>query len=210
MADEKPLRPLEKWVPASDVISKIVIAAAIGLIGAYLTFRKNNSDLEVQCNSMVNNLLKIEGSKKINVDVISYQIKMIPKSCNVDRNDLFKQITSLIGQETSPLSSQPTTPLPDQTSLSGWAAIGVLGTGAFKDVNFDQADGKPIIAPPSKGSVLRARWQVYVRPGPADWSKVNGILRAGECFEVESYRLLKADTRDQIWVNGQRRDCPRP
>lgn len=208
MADDKPLRPLEKWVPASDVLSKIVIAAALGLIGAYLTMTKNQNDFALQCTTMINNLLKVESGKVINVDVISYQIQQIPSNCDVNRNELLKQVSSLIGKEASPPATVATSTPADPTTLSGWVAIGVPGTGAYKDMNFDFADGLSITSRPADGSVVRARWQVYVRPGPADWSKTLGILRTGECFQVTGSRALKAGDRDQIWASGQRRECP--
>ena len=179
-----------------------------GVIGVYLTSSRDSNDLTVACHKIIDGIASINIEKPINVNVLSFKIERIPESCGVNRNELFQSIASIAGREAAPAPLQTPSPPPETGNLSGWAAVGILGTGAYKDVNFDLADGRPVARPPVQGTVLRSRWQVYVRPGAADWSKVNGILRPGECFVVDSSKRLDAKGRDQIWVSGHRDECP--
>ena len=75
-------------------------------------------------------------------------------------------------------------------------------------MNFDLANGRPVPAQIPSGSILKARTQVNVRPGPAAWSKFSPIpLAANQCFEVEETRELKAGDHVQTWARGKRKSC---
>lgn len=75
MADGAPPRPLEKWVPASDVVSKLVMAAAVGVIGVYLTSSRDSNDLTVACHKIIDGIASINIDKPINVNVLAFKIE---------------------------------------------------------------------------------------------------------------------------------------
>ncbi len=98
----------------------------------------------------------------------------------------------------------------DRTPAAAWVAVGFLGPkGSPGDVNFvSAATGATITSPPEAGAVLRAKWQVNVRPGLADWTRVQDVLRIGQCFEVAESRTVQAGGQPQTWARGEAVSCP--
>lgn len=89
--------------------------------------------------------------------------------------------------------------------VRGWVAVGYKDT---PDFNFTLPDGSPIIADLTRGSMIEAKWSVYVRPRPAGWDKTVATLRAGQCFKLANApRSLSAGTRVQIWAEGTVEIC---
>jgi len=104
----------------------------------------------------------------------------------------------------APTPPPPQTTGPPEATAQEWVAVGLQGG----DMNFDLANGRPVPAQIPSGSILKARTQVNVRPGPAAWSKFSPIpLAANQCFEVEETRELKAGDHVQTWARGKRKSC---
>lgn len=116
----------------------------------------------------------------------------------------------------APRPNPPTLPPlpPVVSSRAGWMAVGVLGSPAYPDVYFDYADGTPInfaTEPALKGKIIKARWGVYIRRKPADFTLPPlDSIDTGECFAVDDVTIKEGSSsrnRKLIWADGQVTNC---
>ena len=161
-----------------------------------------------QCSSIVQDLYKVVQEKSYPNDAIERIVQISdPGNCDFIRKGLAQALSDLGGgriPSASPSpSASPQTPGPPEATTQGWVAVGLQGG----DMNFDLANGAAVPAQIPLSSKLKARTQVNVRPGPADWSRVSGLLAASQCFEVEETRALKAGDHVQTWARGKRISC---
>jgi hypothetical protein len=90
--------------------------------------------------------------------------------------------------------------LPDGTS--GWVALSPPSKD--KDPYFNLSNGEPIKLPLRANTLIKAVIDVNLRPNPADWNKVIGVIDIGRCFQVEETRTVDAK---QVWARGNVKDC---
>ncbi len=202
---------LSTWANIADIFSKLVVGAAIAFYGLYLTQTKNDSDRATQCSTSAWNIFDAAQKKSYSGDELNEMIQLVPSFCNLDRNH-FVQVLSAVSQSAQRTTAAKSAPsgdggaelAPPGGGLQGWAALGFLNS----DLNFNLANGQSIQSAPAAGTLLRAKWQVNIRPGPADWSNTVGVLGTAQCFRVDETRSLSAGGQGQIWAKGARATCP--
>lgn len=189
-------------------LSKIAtIASAFigGIILAVLTYilqaESQAVSLRSTCMGMVDTLTKRFENKPIQIAEVDARVRLLPEQCKIDRVwivDLIRAVAN-VQENTQDISSQ----VP-----AGWVAVGFMNSAANSDVNFVKPDRKSLAATVPNGSIVRAKWQVNVRPEPADWRSVKGVLNIGQCFIIEDQRVLPAQDREQLWAKGRQIACP--
>jgi hypothetical protein len=124
--------PLEQWATRADIISKVVVGVAAIFVTGYLTFGKNKADQQYQCNLMVGGLLESSRGKNLSKDETEARVGLIPESCAIDRDRLFRLVISVAESKTiGPTETGSPTPTPI-TNLTGWVAVGYLNSPAYK------------------------------------------------------------------------------
>jgi hypothetical protein len=210
---------LQKLGSLTDIFAKLCAGAAAIFAGIYLTWWKNDFDVNAKCLELIGGVASEYRGKFVRADEIDSRSGMLERICKMPKQQLLDIFRSVIKvQENEPATPQgPTSVLENAGSpvseankilLSGWVAVGFIGSTVFSEINFDKADGATLTATPGKDALLRARWQVNVRPGPADWSKTEGVLGTGQCFQVMETRVLPAAGRNQTWAMGHAEQCP--
>jgi TIR domain len=108
----------------------------------------------------------------------------------------------------SPLSPVPrveSTRPPTTGGLNGWVAIGYLQSN---NASFVWANGKPITSQPTRNDLIKAKTSVNVRSDAAAWKDPLGVLQPGDCFRIDSTRVLDAAGQPQTWAGGKQETCP--
>lgn len=194
--------PFQKWAHIADISSKLTVGGVVAVVGVYLTYTKNTSDFASQCSQMTRSIFETASSKKYPRDVLGEMAHWIPKGCEVNTAH-FVDVLSAVSQGAQSASASPGTSSGTGPSSQNWVAVGY----ANADMNFTLANGQAIREAPAAGERIRAKSQVSIRPGPADWSNVNAILGTARCFKVDETRTLNAGDLKQIWAKGNPVDC---
>ena len=235
MAEEKLSPHFQKLASITDIFAKLCAGAAAIFAGIYLTWWKNDFDIHAKCLELVSGIATEYRGKTVSAGELESRAGLLAATCSMPQEQLLNTLRSVVqvhGNEPAKVASAQSVDLPLRipgmstdtqnksapTSppgpaaadglLAGWLAIGFLGSKTYSDVNFDKVDGTSLSTLPAPGTTLRSRWQVYVRPGPADWSKTVGVLATGQCFTVDQARALSAGEREQTWAQGKAVACP--
>jgi hypothetical protein len=192
---------LAKFLTVADSLAKIAVVV-ISIYGAIYLFI---TDVARQCTTVTEGLYKLAQDDGFPTDlqVINTLVQTAdPGHCKLVEKGVSRALAA-ISQVRQGSNSPP--PTPDKSKpLQGAVAVGFVDS----DWIFDYVNGSTDRSGVKKGALLRARTDVNVRPGAADWTRVVGVLHVGQCFRVdEDGTLLKAGTRSQIWAKGSQAGC---
>ncbi|MFH1557438.1 MAG: hypothetical protein ABII76_21730 [Pseudomonadota bacterium] len=214
MQTENKDRFLENAVPAADVLSKIIGGIIIVVVGLYFTSAKDFFGKKYQCYELEEKLL----NSRITKDAFSYKVSKISKICGYseeEASNLAAQAgpfaiiaTSESDLPKSPGGAQlPNGSAPPQGVVDGQVAVGYVSSALYTDVNFNSVKGS--LSSLQEGDIIRARWDVNIRPIGKLWDQPVRIMRAGQCFRVQNTTVRDADGAPQTWASGNIVSCPK-
>ncbi len=201
---------LIRFVPLLQVLIGAIVGALVALWAAQREETQQQFNLAASCLTMTERLVDRYAGQTVQIQDIDVRVNLLPMECQSRRRAILDAIRAVAVVQANDTSSAATpTDRPSTADSTMWVALGFLGPDATNvDVNFVGAGGAALSAAPPAGTVLRTKWQVNVRPGPADWSQVLRVLELGQCFQVQATRELAAGSRQQTWARGVPVPCP--
>ncbi len=228
-AGESGLQSLKDWV---DIAQKLIIGVCVALVTGLWVARKEQLSGDKICVDIQSATIDTVRADGPSLEEIQARVDLVPANCDIDRNKFLRLLSELASRKReakvaetagsnvtksteSGAAAPPASTAPQKafSDLEGWVAYGFRSPTAYSETNFDivsrasSAAGEPADMP-SKGSILKARWQVNMRKAAADWTNPVTVVQIGQCLKVGEAKALSAGPRQQIWAGVTGVDCP--
>lgn len=214
-----------------DVLQKAVVGLGVGVAAVGLTTCRDSFERSKTCSQMQIAVIDSVRTASPTESELQARIELVKETCDVDEKNLLKILKDLsknldirrqaeLERKAPVVSGGDEPPVsPSTAPTKGWVALGFFPDQAAIDINFDPvrpdgsaADAKLALVTPLVGRLVKARWSINVRKGPADWSAAPvAVLGIGQCARVlEGRKEFRVVDRTQLWLEVVADDCRAP